>query len=120
MESSVEEQGQKEPEVRRARKNDPCRTVGSCLMHKTLQFNNGERGQRGGTGCEAAAISEVALTEGAFVQSRTKRNCSVPNKKTPTEPQQVSIGNHAGKLISFVTYLPWRHQLRSRQMKAEV
>lgn len=52
-------------------------------MHKNLQFNKAERGQRGGTGCEAAAISEVALTEGAFVQSRTKRNCSVLNKKNP-------------------------------------
>lgn len=85
MESSVEEQGQKVLEVRRVRKNKPCRTVRSCLMHKNLQFNKAERsqgGQRGGTGCEAAAISEVALTEGAFDQSRTKRNCSVLNKKT--------------------------------------
>lgn len=86
MESSVEEQGQKELEVRRVRSNEPCRTGRSCLMHKNLQFNKAERdqrGQRGGTGCKAAAISGVALTEGAFVQSRTKRNCSVLNKKKP-------------------------------------
>lgn len=55
-------------------------------MHKKLQFNKAERGQRGqhgGAVYKAAAISEVALTEGAFVQSRTKRNCSVLNKKKP-------------------------------------
>lgn len=59
MESSVEERGQKELEVRR--------TVGSCLMHNNLQF---DRAQRGGAGCEAAEISEVALTQGAFVQDK--------------------------------------------------
>lgn len=36
-----------------------------------------------------------------------------------TEPQQVSVGNSAGKLLSFVTHLLWRQPLRSWQIKAD-
>lgn len=93
--------------------------VMSRLLDNNLQFNRARESSTARLGCEAAATSEAVLTEGACVQCRTKRNCSAPPPpKKITEPQ-VSIGNHAGKLISFVTYLLWRHQLRARQIKAE-